>query len=49
VGATCGKAGDGTACGTEAADRGGVTVGDDTVWAAGSGDDAGSGDTAVGG
>jgi hypothetical protein len=49
MGAACGKVGYGTSYGTEAADRGGVTAGDDTVWASGSGDDAGSGDTAADG
>jgi hypothetical protein len=45
VGGACGRAGDGVVCGTEAADLGGVAVG--TVWAAGSGDDAGDGDAAA--
>jgi hypothetical protein len=47
VGAACGRTGDGGASGTEAADLSGVVVG--TVWAAGSGDDAGDGDAAAGG
>jgi hypothetical protein len=47
VGAARGRASDGAACDTEAADLGGVAVG--IVWAAGLGDDAGDGDAATGG